>query len=174
MTGNFSERNVAFQHAEAALIRAELFLQEQDFQQRNFYSGGACNATTCFYSEDSGVPVCDDGLCFIGSFEPAKSCELTPILDQENEVFQSAETWRDNSGMHRTLDLNGDGEVDAKFIIEFRCFAVKNPMNPASDQFDSSNEYIPSYWEPFYRITALGNGRNVNTRVMLQSSYRRE
>nr|WP_255533749.1 PilX N-terminal domain-containing pilus assembly protein [Reinekea sp. G2M2-21] len=175
MTSNFSERNIAFQAAEAALIEAELYLDEQNFQQLNFYTGGACNQQDCFYTEDaSGNATCANGLCFLGEFEPANSCVLEPKLNQTDEIYQSAETWRDGSGMHRLATFNAGGLANAKYIIEFRCFAVKDPLNPASDQYDASNEYIPSYWEPLYRITAIGYGRTQNSRVMLQSTYRRD
>jgi len=175
MTSNFGERNLAFQSAEAALVEAERFLDESDFQQGNFYSEG-CAATTCFYSKDatSGLPTCDDGLCFMGSFEPSKTCTVTAATTPNAEIFQSAALW-DDSDQYMQATITAGGLIPpARILIEFRCFAVKNPMNPAADQMDPNNEYIPSYWEPLYRITVIGYGRNPNARVMLQSTYRRD
>lgn len=174
MTGNFSQRNQAFQAAEAALVEAERFLDAQNFQQVNFFTGGDCdpNQHTCFYNEDaSNAPTCNNGLCFFGTYPADGECSLTAVGNAADEAFQQQDVW-DNQSRLATVTANGE-IPPARFLIEFRCFAVKDPDNPRDDQFDADNQYIPSYWEPLYRITALGFGDNPNVRVMLQSTFRR-
>lgn len=176
MTSNFTERNIAFQAAEAALVEAEAWLSKPNFTQNSYYSGGLCTSSTCFYNASvAGSPICKDGLCFLGSFTPATSCTLIEAAKPEDEVFQSASLWDDNSDAYAVANVSPAGAANpAKYIIEFRCFAVKDPLSVPADQYDPANEYSDTYWEPYYRITAMGYGRNETTRIMLQTTYRRD
>lgn len=163
MTANFSDRNIAFQSAEAALRDAEQFLDGKDYQLENLYTD--CSANECFNKN------CTNGLCFNGTFASTDptTCEIVPITNAEDEIFQNAANWADGSGKYieASLDLDGTGGIPkAKYMIEFSCFVLLDAVN-------SGPRYDPVFWEPIYRITALGSGRNPNTRVMLQSTYRK-
>ena len=183
MTSNFTERNIAFQSAEAALIAAETRLQLGNFQQANFFSDGTCGGSDCFYNEDAANnPTCSNGLCFLGTFTSSTSCVLNPVTSPSAEIYQSASLWNETSTAYQEVDVTPVGTETsptdtvnpARYIIEFRCFAVKDPLNITGDQYDTVNQYNATYWEPYYRITAMGYGRNETTRIMLQSTFRRD
>jgi type IV pilus assembly protein PilX len=169
MTGNFSDRNVAFQAAEAALRDGEAWIDQQNFSDVNFLQG--CTEALCFNSN------CDDGLCFGGDYTPG-DCEVyvPDVSAGERDIYQDQEIWLENS-RHRNATSDIDGAANdieqAKYVVEFMCFVAKDPENPDAARFDSGQKYGP-LWEAFYRVTALGYGRNPNTRVMLQSTYRRD
>ncbi|EAR07709.1 pilus assembly PilX family protein [Reinekea blandensis] len=169
MTGNFADRSVAFQAAEAALQEGEEFLRGKNYQQDNFYE--SCVQTECFQAD------CTNGLCFTGEFDAGDECVITPASSPSTEIYQDVDVWADGSGRHRVavFDLDETGPIPpARYVIEFYCFAVKTPEAVPSEQYDASNRYSPTYWEPLYRVTALGFGRNGSSRVMLQSIFRRD
>ncbi len=170
MTGNFSDRNIAFQAAEAALRDGENFVVEQNFGDANFLQG--CTEAFCF---NSG---CENGLCFGGKYTPGDCEVFVPDIDAgQLDIYQNQEVWLDPA-RHReaTTDLDGPSVAEiqtAKYVVEFMCFVAKDPENPDPNRFDTGQQYGP-LWEPFYRVTAIGYGRNPNTRVMLQSTFRRD
>ena len=174
MTGNFNDRAIAVQVAEAMLVAAEEEINAAQFQPLNFWS--ECNAatTTCFKSD------CKDGLCFSGTYSATASgnCILGTTTSPLDEVFQKSANWSDTN-KHRTAKVNlgldstnAKIEIEGKYIIEFMCFVVQNPSS-TDPLVANSNKYLATYWEPFYRITAMGFGRSNSTRVMLQTTFRR-
>ncbi|GGX55154.1 hypothetical protein GCM10007392_23460 [Saccharospirillum salsuginis] len=170
MTGNATDRNVAFQAAEAALSEAESFLFTENFSQPNFYTNN-CSETHCFVQDG------EDGLFFKGEFLEGGDCTLDSVASPDDEIYQDSSIWTTGSGKYRQADIelnNMNLDVQARYIIEFRCFAVKTPDNIPAEQYDDENRYDETYWEPFYRITAYATGRTPSARVMLQSTYRRD
>jgi len=173
MTSNYAERNIAFQSAEAALVDAESYLKQQNFQEENFFNDcDPSNGTVCFQSN------CKGGLCFDGTFTSNNSdeCNIKTTNTSASELYQKASIWAD-SDYHKVASIDLDESTGilapAKYIVEFRCFVVKDPITQTDADFLNDRRYDSTYWEPMYRITALGSGRNPNTRVMLQTTYRR-
>lgn len=173
MTGNFSDRNIAFQSAEAALRDGEIFIDEQNFSEDNLVQG--CTESLCFTEN------CADGLCFDGDYtgSAGSDCQVNvPDYDGgEKDIYQNQEVWLDNN-RHRkaTTDIDGSDNsiTTAKFVVEFLCYVAKDPENADIIAMNEPGAKYGPLWEPFYRVTAIGYGRNPNTQVMLQSTYRRD
>lgn len=146
MATNFRNNQSAFIAAEAALKEAELCVK---------------NLSSC--SDISNFTAgCNNGLCFTGTDKTSiPSCRAG-----NNEPWQDGSLWRDNSRTIAATTLNGTG-TSARYIIEFICYVPRtlfgvtpNPTNPAD-------------WANLYRITALSAVDNLNSQVMLQSTYKR-
>lgn len=157
MSGSFRDHHLAFQAAEAALSEAEAFVENTTFSTTNFQSG--CTGSQCFTS------TCTAGLCFDGSFPssgaPASSC--TPGL---TNPWESWTLW-DNSGkVISATALTGTSSA-AKYIIEFRCFMVKD------DTKSNASTSIFAEWAFSFRITALARGGTADSLVMLQSTFKK-
>lgn len=173
MTGNYGDRNLAFQAAEAALSAAEAHLYDANFSTENFVD--SCVADVCFVND------CTDGYCFGRASgggwddDAGEDCNLDSINQPSGEIFQQAAVW-DDADRHRTIQTQmggGQSNVEVKYIIEFRCFVYQEADTNADEADD--DKYSTTYWEPLYRITALAEGRTGSgSRVMLQSLYRRE
>ncbi|MDY6799245.1 MAG: PilX N-terminal domain-containing pilus assembly protein [Pseudomonadota bacterium] len=73
--------------------------------------------------------------------------------------WEDSTVWSD-SAKHITFDAGTSS--DAKIIIEYMGTQIQDFSNPD-----------PSTDPPIYRVTALGYGQTVNSRVMLQSTYLR-
>ncbi|KEI72843.1 pilus assembly PilX family protein [Endozoicomonas elysicola] len=145
MSGNYQDQQMALYAAEAALKEAENFI--------------ANNALTL-----SGFNVdCDNGYCFSGSdIDDIGSCD--PGV---SEPWQTGTVWSD-SNQHRVTTISISGiSAQAKYIIEFRCYIAKEAPGPLPDPANRGD------WAQFYRITALATGGSNDSRVMLQSSYKK-
>jgi type IV pilus assembly protein PilX len=158
MSGNFRDHELAFQSAEAALVEAEAYIENTSFISGNFQA--ACTGSQCFTNP------CSTGLCFNGSFpttgSPASSC--TAGLTNPWEDWS---LWADGSGQYKTATaLTGTSSV-AKYIIEFRCFMVKDDTNNAP------NVNILAEWAFSFRVTALAQGATADSLVMLQTTYKK-
>lgn len=142
-----------FQNHQSAFIAAEEALREAERCVENDLS---CSNITTF------TATCNNGLCFTGS-------DRTSIIlcrTGNNPSWRDAALWRDTSRTRAATTLTGAG-TSARYIIEFICYTpstlfgvIPSPTNPAD-------------WSGLYRITALASVDNVNSRVMLQSTYRR-
>jgi len=163
MTGNFGDRNVAFQAAEGALRQAEQFIQDKNFPDDSFYN--TCTGADCF--EDG----CTEGLCFSGSFAAGNDCLLTFPPSPSEEVFQKSDVWEDGSGQYKEI-TDGLDNVTTRYIIEFRCYAARDAATSSATL--DANKYSRTLWEPMYRITAFSVGRSQSARVLLQSTFRRD
>lgn len=165
MTGNFGDRNLAFQAAEAALTSAENAISDANYDESRFYN--SCNdEATCFEEQ------CVGGLCFDGTFDSNEECVLAVPSTKQDELFQDPDVW-ENTDRHIAYDTQLSG-IDVKYIIEFRCYAAKDPSVDPDDLVDPTLWYSETIWEPLYRITAFAEGRTGSSRVMLQSTYRRD
>ncbi|WP_257266799.1 pilus assembly protein [Endozoicomonas sp. ONNA2] len=145
MSGNFQNQQMAFYAAEAALKEAENFIVDNEPALSGF-----------------GVN-CDNGYCFAGSdIDDIGSCD--PGV---SEPWLTGTVWSD-SGRHRVTEVAISGiAARAKYIIEFRCYIAREASGPLPDPANSGD------WARFYRITALATGGSVDSRVMLQSSYKK-
>jgi len=157
MSGNYRDREMAFQSAEAALVEAENFIENTPFTLTDFYS--SCSGDNCFTSD------CDGGLCFTGTFtassQPVGSC----ILDG-SKPWENWSLWEDSNQVREATAL-AEISAQAKYIIEFRCFIVSDPSNVEPD----TNEL--AQWALSFRITALARGGTRDSKVMLQTTYKK-
>lgn len=146
MATNFHNNQSAFIAAEASLREAEKCVKGQS----------SCSDLTNFTAS------CANGLCFTGSDKTSiPSCRAG-----NNPAWEDASLWRDTSKTIAASTLTGTG-TSARYIIEFICYVPRtlfgvtpNPTNPAD-------------WSRLYRITTLASVDNVNSQVMLQSTYKR-
>ncbi|WP_257295270.1 PilX N-terminal domain-containing pilus assembly protein [Endozoicomonas sp. YOMI1] len=145
MSGNYQDQQMAFYAAEAALKQAENFIADNELALSSF-----------------GVN-CDNGYCFAGSdIDDIGSCD--PGV---SEPWLTGTLWSDN-GRHRLTTVSISGiSAQAKYIIEFRCYIAKEASGPLPDPANRVD------WAQFYRITALATGGSGDSRVMLQSSYKK-
>ena len=145
MSGNYQDQQMSFYAAEAALKEAENFIAT------NNLSLSAFNAD------------CDDGYCFSGkNINDVGSCEPGIV-----KPWLNATLWSDST-LHRLTVVSISGlSAQAKYIIEFRCYIAKEPQGPLPDPANRGD------WALFYRITVLARGGSADSRVMLQSSYKK-
>jgi len=149
MAGNSLDRERAFQAAEAALRDAEQFIENPTFAFDPLASAvnDSCTNGLCTKRENNA------GFDFnLGSSDAGWIDErwLDPTLDVWNDVSK-----------HRqyTITINGVSTIP-KYIIEYlTSIDCPGSINGANDC-------------EIYRITAQATGGTINSRVMLQSTYR--
>ncbi len=167
MSGNYRDQEMAFQAAEAALVEGENFIESTNLTLADFYTDPKCSGTNCFTSDCSGGLVNETagGLCFNGTFkvssEPVNSCELGTT-----RPWESMARWSNAAQYAQANSISGNS-ADAKFIIEFRCFTVRDDTNATADPSQLAQ------WALLFRITALAQGGTSDSRVMLQSTYKK-
>lgn len=167
MSGNYRDHEMAFQAAEAALVEGETFVESTNLTLADFYTSPACSGANCFKSNCSGGTVngTAGGLCFTGTFtkstEPVNSCTL-----DTSKPWESMTRWATPSQVAEATTIAGIS-AKAKFIIEFRCFTVRDDTNASADPSKLAQ------WAPLFRITALAQGGTSDSRVMLQSTYKK-
>lgn len=158
MSGNYRNHELAFQAAEAALADAENYIEETPFDLTDFQPG--CGSDNCFSN------TCDGGLCFDGTF-PASATPVTSCVRGTTKPWEDWARWADGSGQFRTADALVDISAQARYIIEFRCFIVKDAGENDPDVS------VLSPWSLLFRVTALANGGTGDSQVMLQSTYKK-
>lgn len=145
ISGNYQDQQMAFYAAEAALKEAENFIANNELALSSFNAD--CNSGYCF----SGNNIKDIGNCEPGFSEP----------------WQRGTVWS-NDNQHRITTVSIDNiSAQARYIIEFRCYIAKEASGPLPDVANRRD------WAKFYRITALATGGSNNSKVMLQSSYKK-
>jgi len=167
MSGNFKDQEMAFQAAEAALVEAENFIENTNLGLEFFYTDSSgtptCSGTDCFNNTCTGGG--SGGLCFTGVFtvssEPVNSCEL-----DDTKPWESMSRWALGTQVVEAQAIT-DVSAQARYIIEFRCFTVRDDENSAPDPTQLVQ------WALQFRITALANGGTGDSRVMLQSTYKK-
>jgi type IV pilus assembly protein PilX len=179
MAGNYKDHDLAFQAAEAALAAGEeraesiagiLMAAENDTNKDKITSYFSCTAanSNCFTN------VCLEGLCFTGTFPAPSTGGSTAGIctpgGAANKLWKIPATWTTATrAASYNTPLVGIAE-DPKYIIEFMCYTLENPEIPASTT-------PPTYgtdWAYMFRITALGTGSSLNSRAMVQSTYKVE
>lgn len=167
MAASARDRSVAFQAAEAALIRLEAVVK-----------GGAgvaplygtpnvlpsCNASVCFKAS------CPKGLCFTGDFSGAQNysdCQLAKSTGVMEYPWQKKAHW-DSADKHDVINVANSSGVNAahpvKFMIEFLCYV------PVDEKIDSPVVGIgTSGWAPLFRVTTKAEGESGRSSVMLQA-----
>jgi len=158
MSGNFRDHEIAFQAAEAALSQAEAFVENTTFSTTDFQSG--CTGTQCFTAD------CTNGLCFDVANFPSSGPAASSCTNGSDKPWQNWNNWADSSKIRTATSLNGT-KTNAKYMIEFRCFVVKDDTesNPSTSVF--------AQWAYSFRITALATGGTDDSQVMLQTTYKK-
>lgn len=149
MAANTRDRHVAFQSAEAALRNAE----------REIEAG--LNPPTSTTVANAFSDNCTDGLC--NCYKATSSC-LTNLAVSNYWNDATVNAWNISS-RHRTYTISFS-EVFANpiYIIEFITYikdagGTLTPPGPGDPEM--------------YRVTSLGFGQSNNSRVMLQSTYKK-
>lgn len=162
MTANYRDRQVAFQMAEAALVEAEAWVENTDFEQTDLYGDSGCSSSgslTCFKSD------CTNGLCNTVDYSSSTSgCTLEDI-----KPWTTASYW-ETTGKYRTITITfGSESVVAKYQVEFRCYVPFDmTTNPEPSDLPPSGN-----WSELYRITVRTEGTTDDSVVILQSTYKK-
>mgnify|MGYP006172658039 CR=1 FL=1 len=167
MAASARDRSVAFQAAEAALIKLEKDLIGEPgvaplYGTPNFLP--SCSTGECF---NSGCP---KGLCFTGDFVGAQAysdCQLAKSDGTTEHPWQNKTFW-DTAANHDVIDVanttGGTAVNSVKYMIEFLCYT------PVDEKVDSPSTAIgTSGWVPLFRITTRADGESGRASVMLQS-----
>lgn len=166
MAGNFRDQRVAFESAEAVLVDAERWVEDNDLLP---ITGSACIGTECFDAS------CSAGLCFSGTL--ANTFNLcnhedpsVPVWDRDNplDVWNDATKHRQAAASAQLQGSQGGG----RYVVEFMCFLRLDPAAPISAELHGSSAFFRDYAE-VYRITAMGFGATPNARSLVQSTYRK-
>jgi len=161
MSGNYRDHEMAFQAAEAALVEAENFIENTNLTVADFYTG--CSTTNCFQPDCTGGT--GGGLCYTGTFtvssEPVNSCAV-----DNSRPWEDMARWANAAQVAEAATL-ADLSAQARYMIEFRCFTVRDDSNASADPA------LLAQWSLLFRITALANGGTSDSRVMLQSTYKK-
>ena len=103
---------------------------------------------------------CSNGLCFSGrNADDPGACE--PGIDKPWEVKA---TW--TRAKLATITLDGHPSV-AKYLVEFRCYLPREADGPDPDPLNLSD------WAINYRITVLASNVSARSRVMLQTTFKK-
>jgi type IV pilus assembly protein PilX len=173
MASSLRDRETAFEVAEETLRVAEQWVDDMTFTPAgNFYS--TCSGANCF---NSG---CDNGLCvFYDSSDPFNSSASSIAECNVKMEYPDTPPWKwvgatgqpnlwTNSAKHKTVSpTHADVAADSRYIVEFLCYTTKDSTGVECSTTDDSN------CAPHFRITALAQGLTQNTRVMLQSTYKK-
>lgn len=152
MAANTRDRHVAFQAAEAALRAAE-----REIEAGLNPPTDTTPSTAGSFSDD-----CTDGLC--NCYKSTSSC-LTNSAASNYWDDATVNAWN-ISTRHRTYSISiTEAAANPIYIIEFITYV------PSSG--DTTTAAGPGDPE-MYRVTALGFGQSMNSRVMLQSTYKKQ
>lgn len=156
MISSAHDRSVAFEAAEAAILRIEENLTNNPPPYESHYSD--CAGNNCF------APDCTGGLCFDGTFNVGserEQCYVANANDASKSDFwndQTLDVWN-NANKHQTMAIAGLN-TPVKYIVEFLCFA--NVGLEVGAGFSTAGESLLTSenenYRPLYRITALADG----------------
>ena len=162
MATNFRDNDLAFQAAEAALVEGEsiahnIFENKSPTLIRNFDKN--CKSD-CFPT--SG---CSSGLCFSGTYDTSGVYDPDSECVLNNTGVRPAETratWTD-AKLHRESVVEFTRLAEKpKFIIEFLCFAQKDPAAENIKDFGKLTNYV-------VRVSSYAKGSSKDSEVVLQS-----
>ena len=152
---NESDRNIAFQAAEAAIIDAERDLANLKAD------GTACvaGASPCRTELTDGAAGFDGSVCNLGRCCTLSSTNLCPaaIKPAKLPVWEDADRWTSASS------------------VVYGAFTDATPIPVVSQQPRYLLEYFPiGATGNYYRVTAVGYGAKSSTQVMLQTTVRQK
>lgn len=156
MANSQKDYELAFEMAEAALVEGESWIDTYDKAYSRSHLQSSCSGSNCWKSS------CDNGLCFNGTYPLGTGayCDLTA---PDQDVWTVEANWTSKA---RSYSMSVSGVDAPKYLIEFMCFAPRNPKTDPIPKIDYTN------FVRIYRVTAMGFGTSPSTRVMLQSTYR--
>ncbi len=116
--------------------------------------------TDTFISSNAFSAACTNGLCFSGSGagDPGACVPGTDKPWEDEAVWNKART--------ANIELEDHPSV-AKFIVELRCYLPREIDGPDPDPLNLTD------WATYYRITVLAAGIGSRSRVMLQTTYKK-
>ena len=152
MAANTRDRHVAFQAAEAALRAAE-----REIEAGLNPPSGTTPSTANAFSDN-----CTNGLC--NCYKATTSC-LTNSAATNYWDDATVNAWN-ISTRHRTYVITlAEVAADPIYIIEFITY-----LQGSGGTTTAGGPGDPE----MYRVTALGFGQSMNSRVMLQSTYKKQ
>ncbi|MRI33716.1 hypothetical protein EOPP23_12035 [Endozoicomonas sp. OPT23] len=149
LSGLQEKMTASYHHEQLDFRVAEVgILEAENFVTDTFISAGSfssdCTNGLCF----SGSGAADPGVCIPGSSKP----------------WESEAVW--NNARSASITLTGHPSV-AKYIVELRCYLPREIDGPDPDPLNLAD------WATYYRITVLAAGVGNRSRVMLQTTYKK-
>ncbi|WOG26411.1 PilX N-terminal domain-containing pilus assembly protein [Endozoicomonas sp. 8E] len=145
MSASYRTHQTAFVAAETAMLEAERCIKNQN----------SCNDINTFASDCSG------GLCFSGSDRNS----IISCRAGNARPWEIAALWTDAGKTIAAITLPSG--TSARYVVEFLCYVPRTLFGV------SPNPANPSDWSQLYRVTVLASVDNLNSQVMLQSTYKR-
>ncbi|BCE02887.1 pilus assembly PilX family protein [Marinicellulosiphila megalodicopiae] len=171
----YEDKEFALEAAESALIEAEQWISNITINPLIHAKANCTGDTRCFQEN------CEQGLCLTGYLDSNDKCILQnqdPWADKKNlsdhylkdGSDELINTW-ESEGTYKLVDNKYPGASSkAKYIIEFYCFTQKDPDGVPPLAYPEDRHA----WSQLYRITALASGKSENSRVMLQSTLKKD
>lgn len=141
----------SYRSSQTAFIAAEMTLLEAEGCIKKF---AACNSITLFNN------TCSNGFCFNGT----AASSITSCRAGNSKPWQDVSLWEDTSKTLTATTLPTG--TTGRYIIEFLCYVPQVLFGVTPDP---SN---PGDWSRLYRVTVLSSVNNINSQVMLQSTYK--
>ncbi|WP_257254783.1 MULTISPECIES: PilX N-terminal domain-containing pilus assembly protein [unclassified Endozoicomonas] len=145
MSASYRTHQAAFVAAETVLLEAERCIKNQN----------SCNDINTFAGD------CSNGLCFSGSDRNS----IISCRAGHARPWESAALWKDPGKTIAATTMPSGSS--ARYILEFLCYVPRTLFGV------SPNPANPSDWSKLYRVTVLASVDNLNSQVMLQSTYKR-
>jgi Tfp pilus assembly protein PilX len=170
MAASARDRSIAFQAAEAALIRLEKDLAGEPGTGTPPLYGTPNFLPSCAQTGKCFKDSCPKGLCFTGDFIGAQKysdCQLANSAGITKYPWKNKANW-DNAANHDVIEVastaGGTAVNTVKYMVEFLCYT------PIDEKVDSpTTELGISGWVPIFRITTRAEGESGRASVMLQS-----
>ncbi len=195
MAGNVIDKQRAFQAAEAALRAAERYVEDTDDLNFAVFDNESSPEATIDYAVNNDGDTCLNGLCTPSNHTTSytgassnKNCTDASFIPERwtncaagtAAAVNNLNVWS-NSARYTEYQIKNALLVNAhpRYIIEFMGYVHPDgtsPTNLCGMTYDIvwptqlNKDYICNR-QHLYRITAVGYGADVNTQVMLQSTY---
>jgi len=175
MAHQFEDKEFALEAAEDALVEAEQWISNVTINPF-IHAKESCSGDSRCFDQD-----CTNGLCLTGYLDSGDKCVLQnkdPWADKvelSNNYLKDGKgdlvnVWGDENRYKLVDGLYPNAVGKAKYIIEFYCFTQKDPNGVPPSPFPDDRHA----WSQLYRITVLASGKSTETRVMLQSTFKKD
>jgi len=175
MAYQYEDKEFALEAAEAALKEAEQWISNVDINPLIHAKYGCKGDALCFKK------YCANGMCLTGYINKRGQCILQNIDPWSDRDELSSNYLKYNTGFpvnvwaierkHKLVKTQYPGSFSkAQFIVEFYCFTQKDPDGVPPKPYPADRHS----WSQLYRITVLASGKSENSKVMLQSTLKKD
>ena len=158
MIASARDQAMAFEAVEAALIAAEKTLE-----------GDALRLKAQLLNDYKNLTACTNGKCFDGVYNP--ELPLNQCVVGTERPWLNTTNWPTGNVNKVDVQLEAGKVISAHYIIEFRCFTLKEPAK-VSFEDDTQDGVASELYMPLFRITARAEGLGQRAQVAAQSTIR--